>query len=187
MNLTLRTKRLIGPFRSQLILLVTGLLLSLSPAAAGPVYVIGHECDPAAYAATWSKATGKGPALTSVTASTAVPGTYIVRGHGFSAGGVVEIAAYDACGIDRLDGWETVATHGGRPMSGAPDPEVRPLLQGGLVVLNFDPGLDGLVTIRAFDEETSTWSNMILVEGPAADRAECNRDCHRSRGIGPNP
>lgn len=183
MNLMLRTKRLIGPFRSQLILLVTGLLLSLSPTAAGPVYVIGHECDPAAYAATWSQSTGTGPALTSVAASTAVPGTYIVRGQGFSAGGAVQVAIYDACGVDRHDMWDTVATHGGRPLSGAPDPELRPLLQGGLVVWTFTVETDDPLTVRAYDVDTGTWTNAVLVDDSTVDRADCNRDCHRSRGI----
>jgi hypothetical protein len=186
MNFMLRTKRLIGPFWSQLILLAAGLLLAVPSTAAGPVYTIGHECDPAAFAATWSRSAGSGPVLTSVTASTAAPGTWIVRGHGFSTGDAVEIAAYDGCGVDRHAQGQTIATDVGVPHAGSAHPEVQ-LLQDGLVTWTFTIESDRPLTIRAHDVATGTWTNAILVEGTAGNRAACDRECQVLRGIGPTP
>lgn len=187
MNLMLRTKRLIGPFWSQLILLAAGLLLTVPAASASPVHVIGHECGPAAFAATWEKEISGGPLLSSVTASTAVPGTYIVRGHGFSAGGAVEIVAYDACGVQRHDQWPTVANDFSSPVTDAPDPEALRSLPAGLVVWTFTLDTEDPLTVRAHDLETGEWTNVVLIDAPAVDRAACDRDCLSSRGIGPNP
>jgi hypothetical protein len=190
-NIARHSKRLIDPIRSHFVLLFMGMFLAL-PHGSAALERVGHDCDPATMIASAPSGVdvGSGPTIVTVTASSTVPGTLVVLGVGFTPGGTVRVALYDSCGVERYGMQPAVATTAGAGLNA--DPAVfGGFSQPGLLMEAVEASHGGLIIVRAFDEESNTWSNAVLVDLPSS-RVEqppvgCDRDCLKGRGIEPNP
>lgn len=102
------------------------------------------------------------PTLTSVAAPTRTLGTIEVMGKGFSPGGKVYVALYDRWGATLHETrWVTgSATVYGR--DGSTDPAAG-FHQGGTLREVFAHLCDATPMVRAYDQETATWSNWLDV------------------------
>lgn len=103
------------------------------------------------------------PVLTSVAASVNTPDAIMVTGQGFTAGGEVFIAVHDPWGERSYETRWTTASEPVFDMLGHDDPALgyRP---GGLVRESFEHLRGQQVMVRAYDQATRSWSNVIDVE-----------------------
>lgn len=99
------------------------------------------------------------PVLSSV-ASTVDPGAIEVRGEGFIAGGKVFIAVLDPWGERSSETRWTTASEPTFDMLGHDDPALgyRP---GGVVFEAFEHLCGQQVMVRAYDQATRSWSNVV--------------------------
>jgi hypothetical protein len=99
------------------------------------------------------------PILSSI-ASAVDPDTIQVRGEGFTAGGEVFIAVLDPWGERSYETRWTTASEPVFDMLGHDDPALgyRP---GGLVFESFDQLCGQQVMVRAYDQATGSWSNVV--------------------------
>jgi hypothetical protein len=102
------------------------------------------------------------PVLTSVAAES-VPGLVQVRGQQFTPGGTVFIAIQDPWGERSYETRWTTASETTFDMLGHDDPDLgfRP---GGVVNESFDQLCGQQLMVRAYDQATDTWSNLLDVE-----------------------
>ena len=103
------------------------------------------------------------PVLSSI-ASAVDPATIQVRGEGFTVGGDVFIAIHDPWGERSYDTRWTTASEPRFDMLGHDDPALgyRP---GGVVVESFQRLCGQQVMVRAYDEATRLWSNVVDIAG----------------------
>ena len=106
--------------------------------------------------------TGILPTLTDAVATTRESGTITVRGEGFSPGGQVYVALYDRWGNTLHETrWVTASsTVYGR--DGRADPAAG-FHRGGTLDEVFAHLCDATPMVRAYDQETATWSNWLDV------------------------
>ena len=103
------------------------------------------------------------PVLASV-ASAVDPGTVQVRGEGFTVGGEVFIAIHDPWGERSYDTRWTTASNVTFDMLGHDDPNLgyRP---GGVIFESFEYLCGQQVMVRAYDQATRSWSNVVDIVG----------------------
>ncbi len=102
------------------------------------------------------------PVLSSIAGAIA-PDTIQVRGEGFTAGGEVFIAIHDPWGERSYETRWTTASKPTMDMLGHDDPALgfRP---GGLVFESFANLCGQQVMVRAYDQATRSWSNVVDIE-----------------------
>lgn len=102
------------------------------------------------------------PVLTSALADSVDRSAIVVRGERFSAGGEVFVAVHDPWAEQSYEARWTTASTVTFDMLGHADPELgyRP---GGVVNEMFDGLCGQLVMVRAFDQQSDTWSNLLDV------------------------
>ena len=124
--------------------------------------IIGMLCTPVATNADQISGVAL-PVLTSASAHTAIPDTIVVTGQGFSPGSDVFVALYDRWGA-RL--YETRWVLASETVSG-PDGSFDPATvyeEGGVMFVSFEHmGFDA-VMVRAYDQGTDSWSNLLDVD-----------------------
>jgi hypothetical protein len=104
------------------------------------------------------------PVLTSVADSMSAPDAILVTGQGFTPGGDVFIAVHDPWGERSYETRWTTASQPVFDMLGHDDPMLG-YRRGGLVVESFNHLCGQQVMVRAYDQATRSWSNVVDFAG----------------------
>jgi hypothetical protein len=102
------------------------------------------------------------PVLTAATATTVQPGTIVVAGKGFTPGGRVFIALYDGWGEQLLETRWVMASETVSGPIGSLDPATM-YVAGGVVFESYSDPCYHPVMVRAYDQATDSWSNVLDV------------------------
>jgi hypothetical protein len=115
-------------------------------------------------------ATTAGPTLKGTAAVAGLPGSIAVTGDGFTPGGRIYVALYDLWGAKLLGTRWTAASPTVYGRDGSIDPAAG-FAAGGALAVRF-AGLCGATPmVRAYDEATETWSNLLDVDPTAVEIA----------------
>ncbi len=119
--------------------------------------VLGASAAPA------TQAVSTLPTLTDACPITRTPGMFTVSGAGFSPGGAVYVALSDRWGATLHETRWVSASSTGYGHGGSADPAAG-LHRGGTLDAVFAHLCDATPMVRAYDQETATWSNWLDVQ-----------------------